>query len=103
MPISSLSFISIFRVSSWAQEFGDELWQLGLKMTKSNEIKTVGKSCPSLHKVSVIIKILKYFLQKYKQYNARVEQKGNDTLITSIVDNLGRMLQRKIDAVRVSF
>ncbi|KAJ6647712.1 Voltage-dependent calcium channel subunit alpha-2/delta-3, partial [Pseudolycoriella hygida] len=64
-------------VSSWAQEFGDELWQLGQKMTKSNEIK-----------------------MKYKKYNARVEQKTNDTLINSIVDNVGRMLQRKIDAVR---
>ncbi|XP_037048766.1 voltage-dependent calcium channel subunit alpha-2/delta-3 [Bradysia coprophila] len=64
-------------VATWAQEFGDELWQMGQKMTKSNEIK-----------------------MKYKQYNARVEQKGNDTLIKSIVDNLGRMLQRKIDAVR---
>lgn len=48
------------------------------------------------------IENLKIF-QKYKQYNARVEQKGNDTLIKSIVDNLGRMLQRKIDAVRVSY
>lgn len=41
-------------------------------------------------------------LQKYKSYNARVEHKGNETLIKSIVENVGRMLQRKIDAVRVS-
>lgn len=63
----------------WAKRFGEELWELGEKMTKSNEIR-----------------------QKYKAYNARVEHKGNDTLLKSIVENVGRMLLRKIDAVRVS-
>lgn len=63
----------------WAQKFGEELWELGEKMTKSNEIR-----------------------QKYKQYQARVEHKGNETLLRSIVENVGRMLLRKIDAVRVN-
>lgn len=42
------------------------------------------------------------FEQNYRVFNARVEHKGNESLIHSIVENVGRMLQRKIDAVRVS-
>lgn len=40
------------------------------------------------------------YLQKYKSYNARVELKDGGTLIESIVGSIGRMLNRKMDAVK---
>ncbi|XP_055682880.1 voltage-dependent calcium channel subunit alpha-2/delta-3 [Lutzomyia longipalpis] len=64
-------------VEQWAQKFGDELWELGQKMTKSQEIQA-----------------------KYKAYNARVEPKDGESLIQSIVENVGRMFIRKMDAVK---
>lgn len=37
-----LTFFVLFcSVASWAQQFGEELWDLGQKMTKSNEIRMV--------------------------------------------------------------
>uniref|UniRef100_A0A1B0CZ82 Uncharacterized protein n=1 Tax=Phlebotomus papatasi TaxID=29031 RepID=A0A1B0CZ82_PHLPP len=64
-------------VEQWAKKFGDELWELGQKMTKSPEIQA-----------------------KYKAYNARVEEKNGSSLIDSIVENVGRMFIRKMDAVK---
>ncbi|KAH8323327.1 hypothetical protein KR067_005091 [Drosophila pandora] len=64
-------------VGKWATKFGDELFLLAQKITKSQEIK-----------------------EKYKEYNARVELKNGTELIQSITDNVGRMLARKMDAVR---
>uniref|UniRef100_A0A336MH80 CSON014735 protein n=1 Tax=Culicoides sonorensis TaxID=179676 RepID=A0A336MH80_CULSO len=64
-------------MSLWAEKFGEELWELGEKMTKAQEIKL-----------------------KYKQLNARVEKKDGETLLESIADNVGRMLQRKMDSIR---
>ncbi|XP_067621341.1 voltage-dependent calcium channel subunit alpha-2/delta-3 [Eurosta solidaginis] len=64
-------------VGKWAMQFGDELWELAQRMTKSQEIKA-----------------------KYKEYNARVELKNGSELIKSITANVGRMLSRKMDAVR---
>ncbi|EDW89685.2 voltage-dependent calcium channel subunit alpha-2/delta-3 [Drosophila yakuba] len=64
-------------VGKWATQFGDELFALAQKITKSQEIK-----------------------EKYKEYNARVELKNGTELIKSITKNVGRMLARKMDAVR---
>ncbi|XP_075149778.1 ca[2+] channel Muscle-specific alpha2/delta subunit [Haematobia irritans] len=64
-------------VAKWASQIGDELWELAQIMTKSKEIKA-----------------------KYKEYNARVEFKNGTELIQSITENVGRMLARKMDAVR---
>lgn len=38
--------------------------------------------------------------QKYKQMNARVEDKSGEELIDIISESVGRMLRRKMDAVR---
>lgn len=38
--------------------------------------------------------------QRYKSFNARVEKKNGTTLIESIVESIGRMLNRKMDAVK---
>ncbi|XP_053958042.1 voltage-dependent calcium channel subunit alpha-2/delta-3 [Anastrepha ludens] len=64
-------------IGKWAMQFGDELWELAQRMTKSQEIKA-----------------------KYKEYNARVELKNGTELIKSITVNVGRMFSRKMDAVR---
>ncbi|KAH8279880.1 hypothetical protein KR054_009426 [Drosophila jambulina] len=64
-------------VGKWATQFGDELFLLAQKITKSQEIK-----------------------EKYKEYNARVELKNGTELIKSITANVGKMLARKTDAVR---
>ncbi|XP_034669004.1 voltage-dependent calcium channel subunit alpha-2/delta-3 [Drosophila subobscura] len=64
-------------VGKWATKFGDELFLLAQKITKSQEIK-----------------------EKYKEYNARVELKNGTELIQSITANVGKMLARKMDAVR---
>ncbi|XP_017853945.1 voltage-dependent calcium channel subunit alpha-2/delta-3 [Drosophila busckii] len=64
-------------VGKWATQFGDELYLLAKTITKSDEIK-----------------------QKYKEYNARVELKDGTELIKSVTANLGKMLARKMDAVR---
>ncbi|XP_055387226.1 voltage-dependent calcium channel subunit alpha-2/delta-3 [Condylostylus longicornis] len=64
-------------IGKWAEQIGDELWDLGKRMTKSPEIKA-----------------------KYKEYNARVEKKDGESLIRSILKNVSRMLARKIDAIR---
>ncbi|XP_064542057.1 voltage-dependent calcium channel subunit alpha-2/delta-3 isoform X1 [Drosophila montana] len=64
-------------VGKWASQFGDELFLLAQKITKSQQIK-----------------------EKYKGYNARVELKNGSELIKSITANVGKMLARKMDAVR---
>ena len=38
--------------------------------------------------------------QRYKSFNARVEKKDGETLIESIVDSIGRMLIRRMDAAK---
>lgn len=38
--------------------------------------------------------------QRYKSFNARVEKKDGNALIDSIVESIGRMLNRKMDAVK---
>lgn len=64
-------------MEKWGDNFGEELWDLAQTMTKASEIT-----------------------QKYKAYNARVEHKDGTSLIKSIVDNVGRMLIRKMDAIK---
>lgn len=64
-------------VGKWATQFGDELFLLAQKITKSQQIK-----------------------EKYKEFNARVELKNGTELIRSITANVGKMLARKMDAVR---
>lgn len=38
--------------------------------------------------------------QRYKELNARVEEKNGTILISEIVASIGRMLNRKMDAVK---
>ncbi|XP_060667077.1 voltage-dependent calcium channel subunit alpha-2/delta-3 [Drosophila nasuta] len=64
-------------VGKWATQFGDELYLLAQKITKSQQVK-----------------------EKYKEYNARVELKNGTELIQSITANVGKMLARKMEAVR---
>nr|XP_029712886.1 LOW QUALITY PROTEIN: voltage-dependent calcium channel subunit alpha-2/delta-3-like [Aedes albopictus] len=64
-------------MEKWGDNFGEELWDLAQTMTKASEIT-----------------------QKYKAYNARVEHKDGTSLIKSIVENVGRMLIRKMDAIK---
>uniref|UniRef100_A0A182WHK4 VWFA domain-containing protein n=1 Tax=Anopheles minimus TaxID=112268 RepID=A0A182WHK4_9DIPT len=64
-------------MEKWADNFGEELWDLAQTMTKAMEITA-----------------------KYKAYNARVEHKNGTTLIQSIVENVGRMFIRKMDAIK---
>lgn len=64
-------------MSAWADKFGEELWDLAGKMTKVQALK-----------------------MKYKQFNARVENKSGDELMDYIANNVGRMLRRKMDAIR---
>lgn len=69
--------ISFFR--AWTEKLGDELWHLSQLVTKYQEIKL-----------------------KYKTFNARVITNDGRSLLNQIVDNVGRMMDRKIDAVEVS-
>ncbi|XP_058819559.1 voltage-dependent calcium channel subunit alpha-2/delta-3 isoform X2 [Topomyia yanbarensis] len=64
-------------MEKWGDNFGEELWDLAQTMTKASEITA-----------------------KYKAYNARVEHKDGTSLIQSIVENVGRMLIRKMDAIK---
>ncbi|XP_052896426.1 voltage-dependent calcium channel subunit alpha-2/delta-3 [Anopheles moucheti] len=64
-------------MAKWADNFGEELWDLAQRMTKAMEITA-----------------------KYKTYNARVEHKNGTVLIQSIVENVGRMFIRKMDAIK---
>ncbi|XP_055640550.1 voltage-dependent calcium channel subunit alpha-2/delta-3 isoform X1 [Toxorhynchites rutilus septentrionalis] len=64
-------------MEKWGDNFGEELWDLAQTMTKASEITA-----------------------KYKAYNARVEHKDGTSLIKSIVENVGRMLIRKMDAIK---
>ncbi|XP_038110145.1 voltage-dependent calcium channel subunit alpha-2/delta-3 isoform X2 [Culex quinquefasciatus] len=64
-------------MEKWGDNFGEELWDLAQTMTKASEITA-----------------------KYKAYNARVEHKDGESLITSIVENVGRMFIRKMDAIK---
>lgn len=43
-----------FSIGTWADKFGDELWDLAQKMTKANEIKTVSLTP---HELIMITKI----------------------------------------------
>lgn len=70
-------------------------------MTKVNEIKDVSISYEFTSDLWLTsdFSLPKLNRKKYKEYNARVVEKGE--LINSTVRNVGRMLRRKIDAVRV--
>lgn len=75
--IRMITFMFCCRMSAWADKFGEELWDLAEKMTKVQGIKS-----------------------KYKQFNARVETKNGSELMDYIANNVGRMLRRKMDAIR---
>lgn len=83
-------------VNKWAESFGNELWDLAQKMTKSKEIREVAKLIFNL--------FLSYnfmcFLQRYKTSYAKVQEKNGTLLIADIVASIGRMLNRKMDAVK---
>ncbi|XP_023032149.1 voltage-dependent calcium channel subunit alpha-2/delta-3 [Drosophila willistoni] len=64
-------------VRKWATTFGDELFELAQKITKSQEIRA-----------------------KYVENNAVVELKDGNKLIKSITANVAKMLVRKTEAVR---
>ncbi|KAI5745508.1 hypothetical protein M8J76_011580 [Diaphorina citri] len=63
-------------VAKWANDFGDELWNLGMTVTKFTDIK-----------------------YRYKQLNARVLKTDGEAVLKSMVENVNRMLKQKMDAV----
>ncbi|XP_014261106.1 voltage-dependent calcium channel subunit alpha-2/delta-4-like [Cimex lectularius] len=63
-------------VESWAQKLGDELWDLGLSVTKTPEIKA-----------------------SYKKLNARVLPTDGEGILNTIVTNVNNLLRRKMDSV----
>ncbi|XP_044742062.1 voltage-dependent calcium channel subunit alpha-2/delta-3 [Chrysoperla carnea] len=64
-------------IDRWAQTFGNELWELGNTITKADEIKA-----------------------RYTSYNAQIEKKNVTKLLKSVVENVSRMLSRKMDAIK---
>ncbi|XP_012275945.1 voltage-dependent calcium channel subunit alpha-2/delta-3 [Orussus abietinus] len=64
-------------VSEWAETLGTELWDLANAVARPDELKA-----------------------KYKEQNTRVEEKSGEELISVISESVGRMLRRKMDAVR---
>ncbi|XP_030748485.1 voltage-dependent calcium channel subunit alpha-2/delta-3 [Sitophilus oryzae] len=64
-------------VAKWANAIGEDLWKLGREVTKITEIK-----------------------QKYAFLNARVEKKDLTILLQEIKENILRMMDRKMDAIR---
>ncbi|XP_044586306.1 voltage-dependent calcium channel subunit alpha-2/delta-3 isoform X1 [Cotesia glomerata] len=64
-------------VNRWAENLGSELWELANAVARPDELKL-----------------------KYKLMNARVEDKSGEELIDIISESVGRMLRRKMDAVR---
>ncbi|XP_057337277.1 voltage-dependent calcium channel subunit alpha-2/delta-3 isoform X3 [Microplitis mediator] len=64
-------------VDRWAENLGSELWELANAVARPDELKL-----------------------KYKLMNARVEDKSGEELIDIISESVGRMLRRKMDAVR---
>ncbi|XP_034938366.1 voltage-dependent calcium channel subunit alpha-2/delta-3 isoform X2 [Chelonus insularis] len=64
-------------VDRWAENLGSELWELANAVARPDELKT-----------------------KYKLMNTRVEDKSGEELIDIISESVGRMLRRKMDAVK---
>ncbi|PNF16349.1 hypothetical protein B7P43_G10507 [Cryptotermes secundus] len=64
-------------IKFWADELGDELWYLGQSITKATDMKA-----------------------RYKKLHLRVQEKDGEAILKEIVDNVQRMLDRKMDAVR---
>ncbi|KAL1493158.1 hypothetical protein ABEB36_011269 [Hypothenemus hampei] len=64
-------------VAKWANAIGDELWMLGKEVTKISEIE-----------------------QSYAFLNAKVGQVDPKTLLSEIKDDILRMMDRKMDAIR---
>nr|XP_022916420.1 voltage-dependent calcium channel subunit alpha-2/delta-4 [Onthophagus taurus] len=64
-------------VGNWANTLGDQLYHLGLIITKQKEIK-----------------------QLYVLNNAQVSAKNATLLLSNITDNVHRMFQRKMDAIQ---
>ncbi|XP_046603816.1 voltage-dependent calcium channel subunit alpha-2/delta-3 isoform X1 [Neodiprion virginianus] len=64
-------------VEQWAERIGSELWQLANATARSDDLKN-----------------------QYVKQNARIEEKSGQEMVKSISDSVGRMLSRKMDAVR---
>lgn len=64
-------------LSCWARKLGKELVELGKIITKSSEIK-----------------------YRYRFLNAEVEEKNPHLLLAEIIENIARMMDRKMDAVK---
>ncbi|XP_050314847.1 voltage-dependent calcium channel subunit alpha-2/delta-3 [Anthonomus grandis grandis] len=64
-------------VGKWANTIGDELWRLGKEVTKITEIE-----------------------QKYEFLNAEVGAKDPTSLLKEVKENILRMMDRKMDAIR---
>ncbi|BES90454.1 VWA N-terminal [Nesidiocoris tenuis] len=63
-------------VEAWASKLGDELWQLGVSVTRVKDIKT-----------------------SYKRHNARVLPTDGEGILNSIVSNVNKLLKGKMDSV----
>ncbi|XP_054278743.1 voltage-dependent calcium channel unc-36-like [Macrosteles quadrilineatus] len=63
-------------VEIWARKLGDELWQLGTHVSKFDSI-----------------------ISSYSTLNARVLPTNGEAILSSIVDNVSKLLKKKMDAV----
>ncbi|KAL7294695.1 hypothetical protein TKK_0011996 [Trichogramma kaykai] len=64
-------------VDQWAESIGQEIWRLTNTVLQPTEL-----------------------LQRYKKMGARVADKSGEEIIKTIGENVGRMLSRKMDAVK---
>ncbi|XP_073994838.1 voltage-dependent calcium channel subunit alpha-2/delta-3-like isoform X3 [Rhodnius prolixus] len=73
-----MSFLSglVQNVEKWASRLGQELWDLGLSVTKASEIRA-----------------------SYKKFNARVLPTDGEAILKTIVTNVNKLLTRKMDSV----
>ncbi|XP_031786318.1 voltage-dependent calcium channel subunit alpha-2/delta-3 isoform X1 [Nasonia vitripennis] len=68
------------QVDQWAESIGNELWRLAQAVAQPKDI-----------------------LDRYKSKGVRVVDKSGDEIIRNISENVGRMLSRKMDAVKCLF
>lgn len=92
----------MYSVDRWAENLGTELWDLAHAVARPDELKAVRFISSFLllsqkHKKKQLSRIN---FQRYKSMNTRVEDKSGEELINIISESVGRMLRRKMDAVR---
>ncbi|XP_018322592.1 voltage-dependent calcium channel subunit alpha-2/delta-3 isoform X2 [Agrilus planipennis] len=80
-------------IGNWAQKIGIELWELAQLITNNTEIKRRFSRMGNPRSES-------YHLEDSSYLRASVEKKDPKSLLVEIVDNIARMMDRKMDAIR---